>query len=205
MSEYNVLNYTEQDGAVTHIGGTVEFGDGAVLSGSIAQVENLNGGTASVAALVAAMKRAGVMVPDTLTLTYDAVDDDAETVRAGNTAHISSVTIADGVITITLDCKVKALADFDARGKWGVHKWLGIGLAAAGISDITDLVYNGSALTADDVTEASNVGLSSGYFVRWVAADTVLAEDNTQPSKNYFTLTSDCFEKNTYTIKIVEG
>ena len=204
MSEYNVLNYTEQDGGVTHIGGTVVFDDGAVLSGAVTQVANL-GATSSTAQLIAAMKRAGVMKPDTLTLTYGVVTSDNESVRAGNTAHIDSVSIVGDVITVTLDCKVSELADFDARGNWGVHKWLGIGLTAAGISDITDLVYNGSALSAEDVTEAANVGLSSGYFVRWIAADTVLAEDNTQPSKNYFTLTSDCFEKNTYTIKIVEG
>ena len=33
MSEYNVLNYTEQGGAVTHIGGKLVIEDGATVEG----------------------------------------------------------------------------------------------------------------------------------------------------------------------------
>ena len=32
-------------------------------------------------------------------------------------------------------------------------------------------------MTAEDVTEASQCTLDAGYFVRWVAADLVLAGD----------------------------
>ena len=120
-------------------------------------------------------------------LTYTAVTNDNESVRAGNTAKIASVKIDGSDIIITLSCKVSALADFDARGGWGVHKWLGIGLSG-GTESIKSLTYNGAALTDDDVTEATNVGLSAGYFVRWVAADLVLAGDDTQASKGSFVL-----------------
>ena len=138
-------------------------------------------------------------------LTYDTVDSDAETTRAANTAKITDVTVDEkaATITITLDTAVEDLNDFDARGEWGVHKCLGIGLSA-GITPITGMNYNGSPLTSEDVTEASNVGLSDGYFVRWVAADLVLAGDNTKKSKDKFTLSADGYTDKTYKLVIVE-
>ena len=74
-----------------------------------------------------------------------------------------------------------------------------------GINPITGLKYNGSALTADDILEATYCGLSAGYFVRWVAADLVLREDNTQKSKDTFTLWADGYGDNVYRLKIVEA
>ena len=60
----------------------------------------------------------------------------------------------------------------------------------------TGLYYNGSVLTAEDVEEAtSQCGLSAGYFVRWVAADLVLAGDNSQKSVDNFTLWADGYQK----------
>lgn len=147
---------------------------------------------------------AGNDVTDFLDLVYAPVTGDNEATRAANTAKISGVSIDGNVITITLSCKVSGLDDFDARGGWGVHKWLGIGLSA-GIDDITDLVYNGSALSAEDVTEATNMGLSEGYFVRWVAADLVLAGDDTQASKSTFVLSSEGYAPRGFRLKIVEG
>lgn len=202
---YNTKNYTEQNGEITHIGGKIIFDEGAEMAGAIAPAVNLTS-SATMGQLVTALKNAGLMVGDSFALVYDAVDGDNESVRAGNTAHISSVTVneTDKTITIALDCKVSELADFDARNGWGVHKWLGIGLKETTISDITDLTYNGSALTSEDVTEASNVGLDSGYFVRWVAADLVLAGDNSKKSKGFFTLGANGFTKTRYTLVIVE-
>ncbi len=63
---------------------------------------------------------------------------------------------------ITLSDKVKNLKDFDGLHGWGVHKWLGIGLGV-GISPITNLYYNGSAIGDEDVTEATQCNLSAGY------------------------------------------
>lgn len=202
---YNTKNYTEQGGEITHIGGKLVFDEGAEMEGAIAPAVNLTS-SATMGQLVTALKNAGLMIGDSFALVYDAVDNDNESVRAGNTAHISSVTINETakLITIVLDCKVSDLADFDARNGWGVHKWLGIGLKETTISDITDLTYNGSAITAEDVTEATNVGLGSGYFVRWVAADLVLAGDDTHKSKGSFTLGASGFARTRYTLVIVE-
>lgn len=124
--------------------------------------------------------------------------------RQYNTEKISSVEESDGVITITLSCAVSALKDFDAGGNWGTHKWLGIGVSV-GINPITGLKYNGTQLSAEDVTEATQVGLSAGYFVRWVAADLVLSGNNYEPSKDSFTLWANGYKNTKYTLKIVEG
>ena len=162
---------------------------------------------ADLNSLLTKLKNGGLMVPDGLTLTVTKEINDTfagHADRQYNTEKISSVAESDGVITITLSDKVENLRDFEAGNGWGNHKWLGIGVSA-GVTPITGLKYNGSSLTAEDVTEATSVGLSEGYFVRWVAADLVLAGDNTQKSKNEFTLWADGCGNNTYTLKIVEA
>ena len=158
-------------------------------------------------ALLCKLKNAGLMVKDAFTMAYAAVTDSVagHADRSYNTGKISSVSVDNDahVITITLSEKVSALKDFDGGNGWGVHKWLGIGLGV-GISPITGLKYNGSSLSAGDVSEATTCGLSAGYFVRWVAADLVLAGDNTQKSKDSFTLWADGYAETAYTLKIVE-
>jgi hypothetical protein len=124
--------------------------------------------------------------------------------RQANTDHITSVEFVDDDIIITLDCKVEELNTTDGGGAWGEHKWLGIGIGVTGVSSITDLYYNGQLLSQEDVAEAELVGVTSG-FVRWVAADLVLAGDNTKASKSYFTLYNQKFVERTYNLKIVEG
>ena len=157
-------------------------------------------------ALLIKLKNAGLMIPDAFTLTVEnSVNDQVagHANRTYNTGKISSVAESDGVITITLSEKVSALKDFEAGNGWGNHKWLGIAISA-GINPITGLKYNGSALTAEDVSEATSMGLSAGYFVRWVAADLVLAGDNTQKSKDTFKLWADGYAETTYKLRIVE-
>ena len=165
-----------------------------------------SGAATDLNSLLVKLKDAGLMEKDALdvTVTKNVTDSIAgHSDRQDNTDKISSVAESDGVITITLSKKVSALKDFDGGNGWGVHKWLGIGVTA-GVSPITGLYYNGSALTSADVDEATVCGLSAGYFVRWVAADLVLAGDNTQKSKGYFTLKAAGTEEKTYTLKIVE-
>ena len=157
--------------------------------------------------LINNLKNAGIMTADDfeMAVTKDVTDSVAGRAdRQYNTNKISSVAEEDGVITITLSAKVSELKDFDGGGVWGVHKWLGIGVSA-GINPITGLKYNGTQLTAEDVTEATQVGLSAGYFVRWVAADLVLAGNNSEPSKDNFTLWADGYKTTKFTIKIVEA
>ena len=208
MSEYTSKNYFEQGGEVFHVGGKVVFDDGLLENMSTADVDSDS--TAKVRAtlneLITALKDCGLMVGDDMSLTVtgsvnDSVAGHAD--RQSNTSKISSVAESDGVITITLSEKVSALKDFDGGNGWGVHKWLGIGVSA-GVSPITGLKYNGQALTAEDVSEATTCGLSAGYFVRWVAADLVLAGDNSCRSQDHFTLSASGYKDTTYKLRIVE-
>jgi hypothetical protein len=208
---YNTKNFTEQGGDVTHIGGKLVFDEGAegIMPNQAATTGT--SGTDAIAAfnsLLVKLKNAGLMTADEWsapTVTKNINDTVAgHANRQANTNDISSVAVADGVITITLSKKVSALKDFDGGNGWGVHKWLGIGVRPW-TKAITDLYYNGAKLTAEDVAEAQSVGLDeTGYFVRWVAADLVLAGDNSQKSKNTFTLWADGYQKATYQLKIVE-
>lgn len=207
MSEYNAKNYTEQGGEVTHIGGKIVYDNGLMPNMSTADVtsDTVAKVRATLNTLITNLKNAGLMVGDAFTMQYAAVTESGNADRQYNTGKISNVSVDNDehTITITLSDKVKNLKDFDGGNGWGRHKWLGIGLGV-GISPITGLHYNGSALTADDVTEATACNLSAGYFVRWVAADLVLAGDNTQKSVDNFTLWADGYAETKYTLKIVE-
>ena len=59
-------------------------------------------------------------------------------------------------------------------------------------------------MSSEDVTEATQCGLDAGYFVRWVAADLVLAGNNTEKSVDNFTLWADGYAETTYKLVIVE-
>ena len=209
MSEYNAKNYTEQGGEVTHIGGKIVYDNGLMPNMSTADVtsDTVAKVRTTLNTLITKLKNAGLMVGDAFTMQYAAVTDSVagHADRSYNTGKISSVAVDNDAhtITITLSDKVENLKDFDGGNGWGNHKWLGIGLGV-GISPITGLHYNGSALTAEDVTEATACDLSAGYFVRWVAADLVLAGDNTQKSVDSFTLWADGYAETAYTLKIVE-
>ena len=210
MSEYNAKNYTEQGGEVTHIGGKIIYDNGLMpnMSTSDVQSDTVAKVRTSLNALITKLKNAGLMVGDAFTMQYAAVTDTvaSHADRTYNTGKISSVAVDndDHIITITLSDKVKNLKDFEAGNGWGKHKWLGIGLGV-GISPITSMYYNGSALTDDDVSEAtSQCSLDPGYFVRWVAADLVLAGNNTEKSVDNFTLWADGYAETTYKLVIVE-
>ena len=210
MSEYNAKNYTEQGGDVTHIGGKIVYDNGLMPNMSTADVQSdtVAKVRTSLNSLITKLKNAGLMVGDAFTMQYAAVTDTVagHADRTYNTGKISSVAVNndDHIITITLSDKVKNLKDFEAGNGWGKHKWLGIGLSV-GISPITSLYYNGSALTDDDVSEAtSQCSLDPGYFVRWVAADLVLAGNNTEKSVDNFTLWADGYAETTFKLVIVE-
>ena len=210
MSEYNARNYTEQGGEVTHIGGKIVYDNGLMPNMSTADVQSdtVAKVRTSLNALITKLKNAGLMVGDAFTMQYAAVTDTvaSHADRTYNTGKISNVAVDndDHIITITLSDKVKNLKDFEAGNGWGKHKWLGIGLGV-GISPITSLYYNGSALTDDDVSEAtSQCSLDPGYFVRWVAADLVIAGNNTEKSVDNFTLWADGYAETTYKLVIVE-
>lgn len=206
-------NYKTDGGDRWVVGGTLEFEGDAKVQG-FPGADNQAASTAADAtalkadfnALLIKLKNAGIMEGDsfTVTVTKDVTDSVAgHADRSYNTGKISSVAEEDGVITITLSEKVEDLKDFDGGNGWGVHKWLGIGISA-GINPITGLYYNGAALGAEDVAEATSVDLGAGYFVRWVAADLVLAGDNSERSKDTFTLWADGYKETAYKLVIVE-
>lgn len=204
---YNAKNYTEQGGAVTHIGGELKFDEGAVLKGGLLPNQELVTGSQvkdvkeAFNLLITEMKNAGLMKADTFTTAVSNTVNDPEAGHADrtyNTSKITGASIDEDVITITLSEKVKDLKDFDGGGSWGVHKWLGFAVSA-GIDPITGLYFNGTQLTAEDVTEATAVGLSDGQFVLWVKAERII-----QGLSNHLTLWADGYEETEYTLKIVE-
>lgn len=210
MSEYNVKNYTEQGGEVTHIGGKIVYDNGLMPNMSTVEVasDTVAKVRTSLNSLITKLKNAGLMIGDAFTMQYATVNDSVagHADRSYNTGKISDVTVDNDAhtITIALSDKVKNLKDFEAGNGWGKHKWLGVGLGV-GINPITGLYYNGSVLTAEDVEEAtSQCNLDPGYFVRWVAADLVLSGDNSEKSVDYFTLWADGYAETTYKFVIVE-
>lgn len=206
MAIHTTKNYMTENGDELVIGGKLTIENGLMPN----QEPNEAGTTATLKAdlnaLLIKLKNAGLMAGDAFSMTVaNSVTDSTagHADRTYNTGKISSVAENNGVITITLSDKVENLKDFDAKNGWGVHKWLGIAISA-GINPITGLKYNGSALTAADVEEATAMSLSAGYFVRWVAADLVLAGNNSEKSKSFFTLEADGYQKTVYQLKIVE-
>ena len=209
MNTYVSKNYHDKQGDVLHIGGALEFGDEAKVEnfpGAVNQAastaSDVSGIVADFNALLIKLKNAGIVQPDDFTVTVaNTVNDQAEAHadRSYNTSKISSVEVgADNVITITLSDKVENLKDFDGGGSWGVFKWLGIAVSA-GITPITGLKFNGAQLTAEDVSEATAVGLSAGQFVLWVKAERILEGES-----NKFTLSADGYKDTVYTLFIVE-
>lgn len=206
MANHTAKNYFDEGGDKLVIGGELELRKGLMPNQAASTATSVADLKGAFNALLTALKNAGLMAGDAFSMTVANTVTDSEAGHANrtyNTGKISSVAESNGVITITLSEKVSALKDFDARNGWGVHKWLGIAISA-GINPITGLKYNGQTLTAEDVSEATAMGLSAGYFVRWVAADLVLAGDNSQKSKGWFTLKADGYKETTYQLKIVE-
>lgn len=201
-------NYRTDGGDTIVIGGKVVFEEGAKVEGALEPAANLPSGTATTAQIVTALKNAGLMVGDAFALSYDAVEqDEGHANRMYNTSQISAVAIDNDAhtITITLSKKVSQLKDFDGQHGWGVHKWLGIGIVTGINYPTATLKYNGAALTAEDASEASACGLEgTGVFVRWVAADLVLAGIEGEKSKGSFTLWADGYALTTYKLVIVE-
>lgn len=202
---YNCKNYHTDGGDTLVIGGNIKFeGDGQHL---FPGMPNIASGDATAAAIVTALKNAGLMVGDAFALTYSAVAEAHNANRNFNDGKISSVAIDNDAhtITITLSAKVSTLKTSDGGNGWGVHKWLGIGLVSGINYPTADLKYNGSLLTATDASEASGCGCEgTGVFVRWVAADLVLVGDNTQKSVDTFTLWASGYANTTYKLVIVE-
>ncbi len=167
---YNVKNYTEQGGDVTHFGGKVLFEEGSQVEG-LPQAENLPT-TATNAQIVTALKEAGLMEPDQWNASAGLAPSPTEQVLVDNKAKVESVVLEDGVITITVDPDELEESASSVPSQ-GTHKWLGLEIGT-GISDITKVKYNGVLLTAADATEAQSVGCAEGSFVLYVKTEELL-------------------------------
>lgn len=104
---YNVKNYTEQNGEVTHIGGTLVIEEGATVTGDgLSPTYTLPTASAST--------KGGVKVGDGLTISSEklAVDAAANVAALGESAELADViTAVNGILTAL---KAKKLMAADA-------------------------------------------------------------------------------------------
>lgn len=212
---YNTKNYTEQGGDVTHIGGKLVFDEGGSIAGfpgaANQAIETPSSDTAAkvrtaLNTLITNLKNAGIMIPDSWNVSVLACSTPSAmptSETAANSGH-ATVTIDGTEITITLNCKVSELANANHGETWGTHKWLGFGVRT-GLGSVvgvkfTDDTGASATLSADDATEASALGLSTGDFVLYIKAEQ--AEYLT--GEKHFTLKADGYAETTFTMKIVE-
>ncbi len=204
----NVKNYTEQGGEKTVIGGTLEIREGASVTG-LPSLENQASSTAADVAglvedfnaLLTGLKDTGYMASDAWNLSVvkiaqiPASDPNADKMTVNQDA-VSDVSIADGIITITAD--MDSLQEFPSSvAAQGTHLWIGI-LITAGLSDITQIKYNGVQLTSGDATEAATCGGSAGDIVMWIKADEVAV------TPKRFTLWAPGYAVSEFTVVIAE-
>ena len=157
-------------------------------------------------ALVTALKNAGIVAPDNFDLDVLAVPTPANmptAETASNSGH-ATVTLADNVITITLDCEVSDLADANHGASWGTHKWLGFGIDT-GLASIvgvkfTDDTGASATMASSDATEASDLGMDAGEFVLYIKAE----DAKYLTGEKYFSLQASGTEPETIYMKIVE-
>lgn len=176
---YNTKNYSTDGGDTLTIGGKLVVGKGAQVEGI--RAANITDSTASSYTelkkdfndLLTALKDGGLMAGDAWDISTKAVPGGSaqmptpETIS--NSAH-ATVSYADGVITVALNCEVSDLEDADHGETWGTHKWLGFGVDT-GLDSIVGVTYNDTELTQADASEASDLGLSAGDFVLYIKAE----------------------------------
>ena len=200
MNDHVTKNYSTDNGDTLVIGGKLEIKDGAKVSG-LPRVENLVSNS-NVASLIAALKKAKLMVGDAFTIGV-ATCTPPVTETAQNSAA-ATVAYADGVITVTVP-KVSSLKDADHGATWGTHKWIGFGVST-GLSTLVGLNFDDHVakvtLTADDEAEAQSVGLNTdGQFVLYIKAEEIFARENGKS----IILSKEGYEDTEIIIKVVES
>ena len=213
MKDRMTKNYNTDGGDRTVIGGVLEFEPGAEVKG-FPGAANLKPKTTDTAggiredlnALIAALKNAGVMVPDDWNVSVLACPTPASMPTeqtAANSGH-ATVTIDGTEITITLNCKVSALADANHGETWGTHKWLGFGVRT-GVASVVGIKFTDdtgaqATLASGDADEATTLGLSAGDFVLYIKAE----DPAYLAGEKSFTLWADGYAVTKFTMKIVE-
>lgn len=206
---YNTKNYMEQGGDSWVIGGTLGFTDDAEFDNfpGAANVADDTGttakNTATLKAMLIALKNAQIMEGDTwnVSIASATLSNLPTEADATNNGH-ATITIADNVITIALNCKVSELADADHGASWGTHKWISMGIDT-NLASIVGVVFDdGTAkvtLGDGDVSEATGVGLSSGEFILYIKAEKVFAQGGT------FYLSGLGMKKTAFKLVVTEG
>lgn len=197
-------NYKKDGGDTLVIGGKLEIKDGATFTG-YPVLDNQSASTASTVAglkdnfnsLIYELKAKGYMVKDNFTLSVSDIALIPEgsancDVATANQAAVDSVAIADNVITITVDPDDLTAYTSSVAGK---HKFVGIEITT-GLSDITDIKYNGQALSAADVTETTTFGGDAGDIIMWVKVDEVVLAPKT------FTLSAETYNETEFTVVV---
>ena len=197
-------NYKKDGGDTLVIGGKLEIKDGATFTG-YPVLDNQSASTATTAtglkenfnSLIYELKAKGYMVKDNFTLSVSKIasipDSSANyTVATANQAAVDSVTIADNVITIKVDPDDLTAYTSSVAGE---HKFVGIEITT-GLSDITDIKYNGQALSAADVAEATVFGGDPGDIIMWVKVDEVVLTPKT------FTLSAETYSETEFTVVV---
>ena len=179
-------NYNTDGGDRTVIGGVLEFEQGAEVKNfpgggsQSGKAENQSASSATAVAglkndfnaLLVKLKEAGLMASDEWNLSVRLAPSLTDAVAAANNAK-ASVSLADGVITVTADEDDLEESESSAPGQ-GTHKWIGLGIGT-GLSSVVLVKYNGAQLTEGDVEEAASVGLDQpGEFVLYIRADEVV-------------------------------
>ena len=202
-------NYSTDGGDTWVVGGRLVIEEGAEVEGlngsgrgSNAAAENQTASTATAVAglksdfnaLLNKLKNAGIMTPDAWNITAGLAPTPTEEVLVANKAKVQSVTLADGVITVTVDVN-ELTESASSDPNQGTHKWVALEIGT-GISDITGVKLNGATLTEQDATDAQTAGCSSGSIVLYIkveeAAETPVA----------FTLWADGYGETSLTVQV---
>lgn len=158
-------------------------------------------------ALITALKDAGIVKPDNFNLSVLAAPTPASMPTeetASNSGH-ATVTMADNLITVTLDCEAADLANANHGATWGTHKWLGFGVRT-GLASVVGVKFTddtGASATLDvsDASEATALGLSAGDFILYIKAE----DPKYLTGEKCFTLQADGCEPETVYMQIVES
>lgn len=209
MESIVTKNYSTDEGNTWVIGGKLVIEEGAEVEGlggasqaggTAAENQAASNATAVAAlkndfnALLNKLKNAGIMVPDTWNITAGLAPTPTEEVLVSNKEK-ASVTLADGIINVTVDVD-ELTESASSEPSQGTHKWLALEIGT-GITDITEVKYNGSALTAQDVSDAQATGCATGSFVLYIKTEEVAETPKT------VTLSADGYGETSLTIQVV--
>ena len=209
MDSIVTKNYSTDGGDTWVIGGKLVIEDGAEVEGlngagqtggAAADNQAASNATAVAAlkndfnALLIKLKNAGIMTPDIWNITAGLAPTPTEEVLVSNKEK-ASVSLEDGVVTVTVDVD-ELTESASSEPSQGTHKWLALEIGT-GINDITEVKYNGSALTDQDVSDAQATGCATGSFVLYIKTEEVAETPKT------ITLSADGYGETSLTIQVV--